>query len=170
MRNRSVREGWTLLGARALGLDYRPACAVPEPMLRAAEASWKLPPETHSMAGEGLDPRNARYVYTKVWKVLRRRGQYSRPLRLEPAPGLRMLLPFGGRGLAVLPQRPPRCVPPRLRGLAIVGRSLAAHRAGVRLLVATGLRVEELERMMSAGHVAWCTLDRLEEMLCSLER
>jgi hypothetical protein len=139
-------------------------------MLRAAEESWGLPPEAAPLAGGGLDARSARHVYGKVWDTLRSRGGYSRPLRLRPAPDLQMLVPFGGHGLAVLPQRPPRSVPPRLRGLALVGRSLAAHHAGYRLLVVTGLRSEELEGLMTAGHVAWCTADRLEEMLCSLER
>jgi hypothetical protein len=134
------------------------------------EAGWSLPPETEPMLGEGAGRARARYVYQLTWEVLRRRGGWRRPLRLQPVPGMTMLLSFGRDGLAALPQRPPAGVPARLRGLALVGRSLAAHSAGTRLLVVTALRSASLEGLLRRGHVALCTLDRLEEMLCRLER
>lgn len=170
MRNRQVLEGWTALGASVLGIDYRPSRPLPAVFLRAIDRGWAPPPPAASKPGEGLGSRRARYVYQITWELLRRRGGYRRPLRLEPEPGLRMLLPFGGRGLGVLPQRPPEKVPSRLRGPALVGRSVAAYRSGVRLVVVTGLRRRELEGVMERGNVAWCTADRAEEMLCSLER
>jgi len=170
VRNRGVLEGWTALGASALGLEYAPARPLPAGFEAAIGRGWELPSAFEPLAGEGVRPRRARYVYQLTWAVLRERGGYRRPLRLEPAPGLSMLIPFGGRGLGVLPQRPPKRVPGRLRGMALTGRSLASHSCGVRLLVVTGVRSPELEEVITRGRVAWCTLDRLEEALCSLER
>ncbi|MGM0627433.1 MAG: hypothetical protein ACQETZ_04660 [Candidatus Fermentibacterota bacterium] len=170
MRNRGVLEGWTALGASALGVEYAPARPMPAAFEAAIGQGWGLPPAFEPLAGEGVPPRRARYVYRLTWAVLRDRGGYRRPLRLDPDAGLSMLVPFGGRGLGVLPQRPPKRVPGRLRGMALVGRSLAAYRCGVRLLVVTGVRSPELEEVITRGRVAWCTLDRLEEALCSAER
>ena len=170
MRNRGVLEGWTALGASALDEEYLPARPLPESFETVIGQGWELPPASTPLGGKGVTPRRARYVYQLTWSVLRDRGGYCRPLRLDPAPGLSMLVPFGGRGLGVLPQRPPKRVPGRLRGMALVGRSLAAHRCGIRLLVVTGLRSPELEEAMTRGRVAWCTLDRLVEALCSYER
>lgn len=153
-----------------MGEAFSPTGQLPTPFLKAIEAGWELPPKVEPLPGKGVTRRQARYVYRLVWDELRSRGGYRRPLRLQPRPGLGMLLPFGGRGLGVLPQRPPAKVSARLRGLALVGRSCAAWKAGCRLLVVTGMRRPELEELLVRGGTAWCTLDTLEEMLCRLER
>jgi len=113
--------------------------------------------------GESLTRRASRHIYASAWKELRTHG-FSRPLRLEPWPGIHLLLPFHRGTTAVIPQGFPDRVPAEARLLSLAGRTGAAFLLGVELWVLTALWDEELREAMARCGLRVITLDRVGEV------
>ncbi len=112
--------------------------------------------------GRMMQRREARHIYQRTWKTLRPLG-FSRPLRLEPWPGVTLLLPFVRGRLAVIPQSFSPRVPERERALSLVGRSAASGICGYRMLTVLGTWDREVLELLEAGGCRACSLDMLEE-------
>ncbi|MCK4506854.1 MAG: hypothetical protein KAW14_14655, partial [Candidatus Aegiribacteria sp.] len=105
MRNRWFLYFWTELGRRMLEPDS--ASEIPRylPSVMAGVLSSSPPPVIRSVLQleKRLDSRKARYIYRSSWEILREHG-FSRPLRLQPWPGISLFLPFYKNSIAVIPQ------------------------------------------------------------------
>lgn len=139
MRNRWYRWFWTELGLRMTEPGARTEVPKGAPLEMAQVLGGSLPGISRSelRLGESMSARSARHVYQVSWKELRPLG-FSRPLRLEPWPGITLLLPFHRGQVAVLPQAFPERVPLVPRMLSLVGRTGAASAAGVQLWIMVG--------------------------------
>ena len=151
MRNRWYRWFWTELGLRmtepGTGAEVPPGA--PKEMAQVLHGPTPCLPGPEIRLGEPMSARSARHIYQTSWKELRPLG-FSRPLRLEPWPGITLLLPFHRGEVAVIPQAFPERVPTLPRILSLAGRSGAASLAGIRLWIMAGrwdgTVVEEMER------------------------
>jgi hypothetical protein len=171
LKNRIHRLFWTELGRRALGEEpAADAGRFPPPMAEALDSDHHLPRERLVELGESLRPRKARYIYGLCWSALSRIGGFERPMRLQPFPGVTLLIPFAASRTGVLPQSMSRRIPRLDRAHALVGKSCAALRAGMALLVVLGVRSVEVEEVLERGFVSVCTLDHLARAVDSMER
>jgi hypothetical protein len=163
VRNPDPLTFWTNLGMRICGHDA-PALPSGHPW----DAAWGdppgLPPEEGCIiSGEGSRPR-------KIWhatrSVLHPLG-FSRALRLEPWPGIELFIPFHRGAVAVLPQGFSGRIPRPERAFALAGKSAAARKCGVRLLVSIAAPDPVVLGILAEGRVSCTTADRLGELLCS---
>ncbi len=163
MRNKWFLYFWTELGRRMLEPDSVSEIPLYLPPDMAEVLSSSLPEATGSVLKleKRLDSRKARYIYRYTWKILRKHG-FSRPLRLQPWPGITLFLPFYKDSIAVIPQSFSERVPPSKRALSLVGRSAAALLAGYELWVVPAVWNDEITSVFRDGGVKACSLDRLE--------
>ncbi len=116
------------------------------------------------LLGSQLDARASRFIYSSTWSILRGK-RFSRPLRLEPWPGVDLLIPFYRGKVCVLPQSFSRRIPFRQRSLSVVGRSHTASAESFRMIAVIARWNDEVIDIFERGGVTFCSLDRLEEML-----
>ncbi|MBN2586831.1 MAG: hypothetical protein JXA64_01610 [Candidatus Fermentibacteraceae bacterium] len=164
MRNSRYLFFWTELGRRITGDGRELPPYLPKPMVRALEEQAPDPGRGLILTDGQLSPREARFIYGRVWDELRCRG-FSRPLRLYPWPGISLLIPFFRGSEGVIPQSFSRRVPSRERALAMVGRAAAARRAGFDLLVVMATWDDDVLNVLENGRVRACSMDRLIEMV-----
>jgi hypothetical protein len=165
LKDRWTRWFWTEMGRRMSqpGVAAVMPSHVPGPM---ASALAEIPPGKAApdlRLGESLTPRAARHIYSSAWKELRACG-FSRPLRLEPWPGIHLLLPFYRSAAAVIPQGFPERVPAEARILSLAGRTGAASLLGVELWILTALWDDGLREAMARCGLKVITLDRVGEV------
>ncbi len=173
MKNRWYRYFWTEIGRQAADPGSPPA--EPPTGLPVALSSVLLhlnPPSSvgkrpELLTGSMLTERKNRHIYSLTWEVLRTAG-FRRPLRLEPWPGVALLVPFVRENVCVLPQSFGSRIPSQERALSVVGRSIACLQEGYTMVSVLGRWDDRILDVLSAGEVVCCSLDRLEEMLCSL--
>ena len=164
MRNRWFLYFWTELGRRMLEPDSASEILRYLPSVMAEVLSSQAPPVLRRSVlqlDNRLDSRKARYIYRYTWEILRKHG-FSRPLRLQPWPGISLLLPFVKDNIAVIPQSFSERVPPSKRALSLVGRSAAALMEGYELWVVPAVWNDEITSIFKDGGVKACSLDRLE--------
>lgn len=163
MRNRWFLYFWTELGRKMLEPDS--VSEIPRYLPSVmAEVLLSSPPAVRRSAlhlEQQLDSRKARYIYRYTWKILRKNG-FSRPLRLQPWPGITLFLPFYRDNIAVIPQSFSERVPPSKRALSLVGRSAAALLEGYELWVVPAVWNDEIISVFRDGGVKACSLDRLD--------
>jgi len=165
LKDRWTRWFWTEMGIRM----SRPGAAselpphVPGPMADALSGEVPIMTMPDLRLGGSLTRRAARHIYMSAWKELRALG-FSRPLRLEPWPGITLLLPFHRGAVAVIPQGFPERVPAEARLLSLAGRTGAASLMGVELWVLTALWDEALRDGMERCGLRVITLDRAGEV------
>lgn len=163
MRNRWYLFFWTELGRRTVGDPGALPAHLPEAMATVLSSPAPVPPAGRTVLGEPLQPRQGRFIYGHVWEELRGMG-FSRPLRLEPWPGISLLIPFYRDRVAVMPQSFSHRVPPGKRALSLVGRSVAAERAGITLWVSAARWNDDLLAVLRRGGVRVCSPDMLKEV------
>lgn len=164
MKSRIHRLFWTEMGKRVLSDDPGADSGVFPPAMSAALRNTHRPPRLRvADLGTSLRPRKTRYLYGLCWNVLRGIGGFKRPLRLQPFPGVTLMVPFGAQGLGVLPQSLSKRIPRTDRAYALVGKGSAAARVGTTLLVVLGVRSSEVENLLERGSVSVCTLDTLRQ-------
>ena len=165
MRNRWYRYFWTELGRRVLEESTPEPRGLPESMARVLSDFQGSAQGSVLRMGEKLDSRKTVHIYKMGWKVLREEG-FSRPLRLEPWPGVGLLIPFwrasGETATGVIPQSFSSRVPLRERALAMVGKTAAAGKEGVELWILAGSWNREVLEVFRSGGVRACSLDRLK--------
>jgi hypothetical protein len=165
MRNRWFLFFWTELGRRMLEPDS--ASEIPRylPSVMAEVLSSSPPAVRRSVLQleKRLDSRKARYIYRYTWEILREHG-FSRPLRLQPWPGISLFLPFYKDNIAVIPQSFSERIPPSKRALSLVGRSAAALLEGYELWVVPAVWNDEIISVFRNGGVKACSLDRLDSV------
>ncbi|MCD4848586.1 MAG: hypothetical protein K8R76_10390 [Candidatus Aegiribacteria sp.] len=164
MRNRWFLYFWTELGRRMLEPDSVSEIPLYLPSVMAEVLSSPAPPALRRSVlqlDNRLDSRKARYIYRYTWEILREHG-FSRPLRLQPWPGISLLLPFVKDNIAVIPQSFSERIPPSKRALSLVGRSAAALLEGYELWVVPAVWNDEITSIFKDGGVKACSLDRLE--------
>ncbi|MCK5064218.1 MAG: hypothetical protein KAQ97_02975 [Candidatus Fermentibacteraceae bacterium] len=163
MRNRWFLYFWTEFGRRILDPDSvsEPPRNLPSVM---AEVLLSKPPAAGRSVlqlEKRLDSRKARYIYMYTWEILREHG-FSRPLRLEPWPGITLFLPFFKNNIAVIPQSFSERVPPSKRALSLVGRSAAALIEGYELWVVPAVWDDGIISIFREGGVKACSPDELD--------
>ena len=170
MKNMWYRYFWSEVGKR-IADPSSPGAPAPAGMpanLLSVLSDTRPLPSTESVAkpllGELLPDRRNRYIYRLAWDILHREG-FSRPLRLEPWPGVDLLVPFFRRQVCVLPQSFSSRIPARERALSVVGRSLACSLEGYSLVTVLGRWDGDTLGILSAGGACCCSLDRLMEAL-----
>ena len=165
MRNRWYRWFWTELGLRMAEPDTRGEVPEGAPREMAQVLGGQLPgiPPADLRLGESMSARSARQVYQVSWKELRPLG-FSRPMRLEPWPGITLLLPFYRGEVAVLPQAFPERVPLALRVLSLAGRTGAASLSGVQLWIMAGRWDETLREEMERRGIRAVSPDTVREV------
>jgi len=169
VKNRWLRFLWTEAGRRIAEPDSEPStppAGLPAPLARALEL---LPDRLDvrpgkSLLGSQLDARASRFIYNSTWSILREK-RFSRPLRLEPWPGVDLLIPFYRERVCVLPQSFSRRIPLRQRSLSVVGRSYTASTESFRMIAVIARWNDEVIGILEQGGVTFCSLDRLSEML-----
>lgn len=163
MRNRWFLYFWTELGRRMLEPDsaYEIPLYLPSVMAEVLSSSPPAVRKSVFQLDKQLDSRKARHIYRCTWEILREHG-FSRPLRLQPWPGISLFLPFYKNNIAVIPQSFSERVPPSKRALSLVGRSAAALLEGYELWVVPALWNDEIISVFRDGGVKACSLDRLE--------
>jgi hypothetical protein len=169
VKNRWLRFLWTEVGRRIAEPDSEcptPPAGLPASLARALEL---LPDRMdvrmgNSLLGSQLDARGSRFIYSSSWSILREK-RFSRPLRLEPWPGVDLLIPFYREKVCVLPQSFSRRIPLRQRSLSVVGRSRTASIESFRMIAVIARWNDEVVDILERGGVTFCSLDRLEEML-----
>ena len=173
MKNRWYRYFWTEIGRRVADPGSPPEEPPPGLPATLSSALLHLHPSSsvdnrpEPLTGSMLTPRKNRYVYCLTWEVLRMAG-FRRPLRLEPWPGVDLLIPFVREHVCVLPQSFGYRIPAHERALSVAGRSIACLQEGYTMVSVLGRWDDSILDVLSAGRVVCCSLDRLEEMLCSL--
>lgn len=168
MRNWRYLFFWTELGRRLTGGGGALPDHLPSSMMDILREAAPADVRGGLMTGLPLDPRASRFIYGHLWKELRELG-FSRPLRLEPWPGVRLLVPFYRNRTGVVPQSFSGRIPHRERALALVGKAAAARISGYELLVVMASWNDEVRDIMERGGVSACSLDRLEEMLAAVD-
>ena len=163
MRNRWFLYFWTEFGKRILEPDSASELPRNLPSVMARVLSSSPPSARRSVLQleKRLDSRKARYIYRFTWEILREHG-FSRPLRLQPWPGISLFLPFFNGNIAVIPQSFSERVPPSKRALSLVGRSAAALLEGYELWVVPAVWNDEITSIFRDGGVRACSLDRLD--------
>ena len=169
MKNRWLRFLWTDVGRRITESDSvspTPPAGLPASMARVLELlpDWMESGTGKSLLGCQLDTRASRFIYSSTWKILRER-KFSRPLHLEPWPGVDLLFPFYRGSVCVLPQSFSRRIPLRQRSLSVVGRSHAASAENYQMIAVIARWNGEVIDILEQGGVTFCSLDRLSEML-----
>jgi hypothetical protein len=167
VKNRWQRFLWTELGRRLVHRDSPvppPPAGMPSSLLSALETGLPHPGagKASGSTGSMLPDRSNRHIYSLTWEVLRREG-FSRPLHLQPWPGVDLLLPFHRRSTCVLPQSFSPRIPAPERALSIVGRSAACTSCEYLLVAVLGRWTDEVLRILGDGGVRFCSLDRLKE-------
>lgn len=163
MRDRWYRLFWTELGRRLLGGGEPLPEGLPSRMSSVLRSSLAKPERGSVLVEEMLTSREARSIYGRTWKLLRDMG-YSRPLRLDPWPGINLLLPFHRDLTAVVPQSFSSRVPEKERALSLVGRNAAAALEGYRMVVVMARWSREVLEVLEAGGVSACSLDMVTTM------
>lgn len=160
MRNRWYRYFWTELGRRITGTETDLPLYLPDEMADALHAEVPEHGEFSFLLGSKLSPRKARNIYGYTWEILRR-GGFSRSLRLNPWPGVSMLIPFYRNDIGVIPQSFSGRIPPEKRALSLVGRSAAARSLGINLWIVPANWNDDVLAIFSIGGVKACSLDNL---------
>jgi len=162
LRNRWYRFFWTELGRRITGTETTFPEHLPVGMADILSQEPPKPGECLFQLGSRLSPRKSRNIYGYTWDILRGWG-FSRSLRLQPWPGITMLIPFYRNGIGVLPQSFSKRTPPEKRALSIVGRSSAARRMNCSLWIVPADWNDDILAILSSGGVKACSLDNLSD-------
>ena len=161
MRNRYYRFFWTELGRRITG-DAR---EIPDHLPKEMRSVLLKEPAGVQKAELLLDEKlnRVRHIYSYTWKILRDEG-FSRPLRLEPWPGITLMLPFYRGGTAFLPQSFSSRIPWQERAYSLVGRSVAARLEGMQLWVVAATWNDDIVSILQGGGVCACSLSTLRSL------
>jgi hypothetical protein len=166
VKNAWYQYFWTELGRRITGRET----AIPDhlPSIMAEILRGGVPDHGKCLLrlGSGLSSRRSRNMYGYTWDILRGWG-FSRPLRLEPWPGVTMMIPFYRNGIGVMPQSFSSRVPSEKRALSLVGRSAAAARIQCSLWIVPATWNEEILEIFRLGGVRACSLDNLADLCCT---
>jgi hypothetical protein len=163
LRNRWYRFFWTELGSRLiLGPGDLPP-RLPDDMVRVLDSVSMTTFGGRLELGEKMQARAARYVYAYVWNRLRELG-FSRPLRIEPWPGINLLIPFYRGRECVIPQSFSKRIPAVDRALAMVGKTHAARETGLDVWIAAAGWNDEILKIFRRGGVSALSLDRMEKI------
>ena len=169
MRNRWFLYFWTEFGSRILDPDSvsEPPRYFPSNMAGVLLSSPPPAGKSVLQLRNQLDSRKARHIYMYTWEILRKHG-FSRPLRLQPWPGITLLLPFFRNNIAVIPQSFSERVPPSKRALSLVGRSAAAMINGYELWVVPAVWNDEIISVFREGGIKACSHDELDSICKSV--
>jgi len=165
LKNRWYRYFWTELGRRIARAETDVSVFpryIPDEMASALRQWEELPDTGKSILrlDSRMSPRESRSIYGYTWKVLNEHG-FNRSLRLSPAPGITLLIPFYRGRIGVLPQSFSRRIPADKRAYSLVGRSAAALSKGISLWIVTADWNEDVLSIFESGGVKACSLDNL---------
>ena len=166
MRSRHFRFFWTELGRRLTGDAGELPAHLPAEMKSVLTGELPAVQRGELVLDERLS--RVRHIYSYTWKILRDEG-FSRPLRLEPWPGISLLLPFYRGTTAFLPQSFSSRIPREERTLSLAGRTAAAALKGVRLWIVAATWDSGIEDALRRGGVSACSLGNLRD-LCRRSR